>query len=240
MSNELILIISLVGIYSAVLVWFAFFGENGLFCFSIVATITANIEVLILINAYGMEQTLGNVLFGATFLITDILSEVKGKKASQKAVNMSMLASVCFILLSQSWFLYTPCENDTVFPSIAVIFSNTPRIMLTSLIVYFISQRFDVWAYHKWWSFTTKKFGDPKKYLWLRNNGSTLLSQLINNILFTLGSFLFVYDIPTLIDICMSSYIIFIVTSLADTPALYLARYIYTRWQKADNQGHVR
>ena len=231
MSNELILIISLIGTYTAVLIWFTLFGENGLFCFSVVATITANIEVLILINAYGMEQTLGNILFGATFLITDILSEVKGKKTSQKAVNMCMCASVCFIFLSQSWFLYTPSENDTIFSSISAVFSNTPRVMITSLIVYFISQRFDVWVYHKWWNLTTKKFGDPKKYLWLRNNGSTLLSQLINNILFTFGSFLFVYDLPTLIDICISSYTIFIVTSLADTPALYLARYIHLKKQ---------
>ncbi len=233
MNNELMLIISLIGIYGAVLIWFIIFGENGLFCFSVLATITANIEVLILINAYGMEQTLGNILFGATFLITDILSEVKGKKLSQKAVNMSMFSSICFLLLTNSWFLYTPSENDFIFPAISEVFSNTPRIMITSLVVYFISQRFDVWAYHKWWDFTTKKFGDPKRFLWLRNNGSTLLSQLINNILFTFGSFLFVYDFSTLINICVSSYIIFIVTSLADTPIIYLARYIHNKRQES-------
>ena len=231
MTNELMLIISLVGIYGAVVLWFVLFGENGLFCFSVLATIAANIEVLMLIDAYGMEQTLGNILFGATFLITDILSEVKGKKFAQKAVNMSMFASVCFILLSQSWFLYTPSENDFIFPAVNDIFSNTPRVMFASLLVYFISQRFDVWAYHKWWDFTTKKFGDPKKYLWLRNNGSTLISQLINNVLFTFACFFGVYDIDTLINICISSYVIFIVTSLADTPAVYFARYIHNKRQ---------
>jgi len=231
MGNEIMLIISLICIYGGVLIWFTIFGDKGLYCFSAIITITANIEVLILVNAYGMEQTLGNILFGATFLITDILSEVKGKKASQKAVNMSMFATISFILISQSWFLYTPSENDTIFPAISQVFSNTPRIMITSLCVYFISQRFDVWAYHKWWELTKKRTGDSRKYLWLRNNGSTLLSQLINNILFTFGSFLFVYDIETIISICISSYIIFIVTSLADTPALYLARYISEKKQ---------
>lgn len=226
MSNEFILIISLIIIYSSVLLWFSLFGENGLYALSITATIVANIEVLILVNAFGMEQTLGNILFGTTFLITDILSEVSGKKASEKAVNMSMLALLCFIILTQSWFLYTPSENDFVFQSIKNVFSVTPRVMITSLVVYFISQRFDVWLYHKWWDLTTKKSGSKKKYLWLRNNGSTLVSQFINNILFNLGSFLFIYDIPTLINICVSSYIIFIVTSLADTPIVYLARYI--------------
>lgn len=226
MNNELMLIISLVGTYSMVLIWFLLFGKHGLFCFSVFATIMANIEVLILIDAYGMEQTLGNILFGATFLITDILSELIDKKTSQKAVNMSMFATICFLILSQSWFLYTKSVNDTSFDAISTIFSSTPRVMITSLIVYFISQRFDVWAYHKWWAFTTKKCGDAKKYLWIRNNGSTLVSQFINNLLFTFGSFLGIYSFSTLISICISSYVIFIFTSLADTPVLYLVRYI--------------
>ena len=53
-----------------------------------------------------------------------------------------------------------------------MLFSNTPRIMLSSLVVYAISQFFDVWIYHKWWSFTEKISGDKRKYLWVRNNGS--------------------------------------------------------------------
>ena len=46
---------------------YKFFGKTGLYCMSAIATILANIEALILINAFGMEQTLGNVLFAATF-----------------------------------------------------------------------------------------------------------------------------------------------------------------------------
>ena len=96
--------------------------------------------------------------------------------------------------------------------------------MLASLIVYAICQKFDVWAYHAWWALTNKKCGDSKKFLWLRNNGSTLISQLLNAILYTFGAFFGVYDIPTLISIVFASYVIFIVTSLADTPIVYLAR----------------
>lgn len=229
MCNEMVLILSIIIIYGGVLVWFWLFGERGLYCFTIIATIAANIEALILIRAFGMEQTLGNVLFGATFLITDILSEVYGKKSSQKAVGIGMAASVTFILISQMWFLYSPSENDFVFGSIQTVFSNTPRLMFASLIVYFISQRFDVWAYHKWWEFTKKKFGDERKFLWLRNNGSTLISQMINTILFTFGAFAGTYDFPTLINICLSSYIIFVFTSIADTPAVYIARLMNDR-----------
>lgn len=114
-------------------------------------------------------------------------------------------------------------------PAMKTIFSNTPRLMLTSMIVYAIVQRFDVWAYHKWWEFTEKRFGNRDKFLWLRNNGSTLISQFLNNLLFTFGAFLGVYDIRTLFSIIISSYVIFIVTSLTDTPFVYLARKIYTK-----------
>lgn len=229
MNNELILILSLVIIYGGVLTWFYLFGEKGLFAFTAIATIAANIEALILIDAFGMEQTLGNILFGSTFLITDILSETVGKKESKRAVNIGIASSLTFIVISQLWFLYTPSQNDFASESIRIIFSNTPRLMLASLAVYAVTQKFDVWAYHKWWEFTKKKFGDERKYLWLRNNGSTLFSQFLNTIMFTFGAFWGTYDLKTLLNICVSSYIIFIFTSLADTPALYIARYIYDK-----------
>ena len=111
--------------------------------------------------------------FAVTFLITDILSECEGKKAANKAVLTGILSSVFFLVLSQSWMLYNPSPNDTIMPSIKAVFSNTPRMIFASLTVYAISQLFDVWLYHKWWKFTEKKFGDKRRFLWLRNNGST-------------------------------------------------------------------
>lgn len=224
--NELLLIASLLVVYGGVLLAFRLFGKTGLYCFTCIATITANIEVLILVNAFGMEQTLGNILFASTFLVTDILSEIAGKKEAQKAVNLGIFTSVLFIIISQSWLLYQPSANDWAQEPIRSIFSNTPRLMLVSVLVYAICQRFDVWAYHKWWNFTKTKFGDEKRFLWLRNNGSTMISQLLNTILYTFGAFWGMYEFPVLINIALASYVIFIVTSLADTPFVYLARKI--------------
>ena len=147
MSNEILLVLSIFIIYGSVIVMYKLFGKQGLFCFTSIATIAANIEVLIMVKAFGMVMTLGNVLFASTFLITDIVSEVYGKK-------------------------------------------------------------------------------DAKRFLWLRNNGSTLISQFLNNILYTFGAFWGIHDFKTLISIAISSYVIFIVTSLADTPFVYLARRI--------------
>ena len=222
--NELLLIISVVLIYGAVLLSYMIFGKAGLYVLSAVCTVFANIEVLILIKAFGMEQTLGNVLFAATFLITDILSECEGKRAANKAVYIGLFSTLFFLALSASWLCFIPSDGDTFMPAFREIFTNTPRMIGASLAVYVVSQIFDVWLYHKWWSFTEKKFGDKKRFLWLRNNGSTLVSQLINSLLFTVLAFAGTYDFVTLMSIFGSGYIIFIFTSLLDTPILYLAR----------------
>ncbi|MCM1364043.1 MAG: queuosine precursor transporter [Faecalibacterium sp.] len=232
MINELLLIGSVIFIFSMAIVAYKFFGKAGLYCMSAIATILANIEVLLLIKAFGMEQTLGNVLFAVTFLITDILSECEGKKAANKAVWIGMFTSLFFLLLSQSWLLYVPTEGDWAMEPMKQIFSNTPRMLIASFIVYAVSQMFDVWLYHKWWSFTEKRFGDKRKFLWLRNNGSTLISQLLNTLLFTAFAFYGTYDFKTLVSIFLSSYVIYIVTSLLDTPAVYIARKISDKKNK--------
>ena len=229
MSNELILILSLIVTYSTVLIAFRIFKKQGLFLWTSIATISSNIEVLIIVNAFGVEMTLGNILFASTFLVTDILSECYGKEDAKKAVSLGIATSFIFIIISQSWLLYTPNENDFAMPSIKTIFSNTPRLMLASLLTYIIVQFIDVWLYHKLWSITDKKWNNHKKYLWLRNNGSTMTSQLFNAILFNVFAFIGVYETKTLLSIILSSYVIFFATSLFDTPFVYLARKIHTK-----------
>lgn len=230
MNNEILLLITLIGIFSCVLLFYIWFGIPGLYCWTVLATITANIEVLILIKAFGIEQTLGNIMFASTFLVTDIISEVGEQKEADRAVNIGIAVSAVFLILSQSWLWFQPVAEDWAFIHIKSIFSNTPRLMLTSFIVYGILQRFDVWAYHKWWVLTSHITNDKRKFLWLRNNGSTLISQLLNTALFTIGAFGGIYPFETLWHIGVSSYLIFVVTSLADTPFVYLARIIKERF----------
>lgn len=223
--NELLLIGSVLLVYGGVICAYRFFGKYGLYTFSAVATVLANIEVLIIIKAFGMEQTLGNVMFASTYLITDILSENYGKKQASRAVYIGLFTSLIMLVFTQYWFLYIPSGSDWVMPSVKEIFSTTPRLMAASLIGYVVSQRMDVFLYHKWWSITSKKFGDSRKFLWIRNNGSTLISQIINTILFNSLAFAGWYDTKNLISIIISSYIIYIFTSLLDTPFVYIARY---------------
>ncbi len=231
MRNELLLILSVILIYGSVLLAYRLFSKAGLFAMTAIVTILANIEVLMLVEGFGMEQTLGNVMFASTYLVTDILSENEGKKCASKAVWIGVFSSLAMLVFTQLWLLYQKSPGDWAGEHITAIFSTTPRMLLASFAGYITSQRFDVWLYHKLWSITEKKSGDKVKFLWLRNNLATLISQIINTVVFTLIAFWGVYETGVLISVMLSSYVIYIFTSLLDTPAVYVAR----RW-KRDNK----
>ncbi len=226
LQNEILLVVSIFVCFGGLITFFRFFGKQGVFAWTVICTIAANIEVLILVHAFGLDTTLGNVLFASTFLATDIMSELFGKKEASRCVKIGILANITFILISQSWFLYIPAAGDSMAEPIRTVFANTPRVMLASLFAYAICELYDVWAYHAVWKWSEKKFGNKRKFLWLRNNGSTLMSQLINVIVFNLLAFAGVFPWKTIAEILVFGYGIFIVTSLMDTPFVYLARRI--------------
>ena len=224
--NELLLIITLLVSFGGTILFLRVFGKGGLFAWIGICTVFANIEVTIVVNAFGMEQTLGNTLFAATFLATDILSEIFGKKEATKGVLAGIFTSLTFILLSFLWVHYIPSENDWASGFVKGLFSNTPRMLLASLIAYAVSEWIDVVLYHAWWNLTEKKTGDHKKMLWFRNNFSTLISQFVNIVIFNFGAFWGIYKFPELVAITGACYVIYVVTSLLDTPFVYWARKI--------------
>lgn len=233
--NELLLILSLIVLYGGVLLFYKFFGKTGLYCWTVLATIAANIEVSIVVRAFGLEQTLGNILFATTFVVTDILSETAEKKEAQKAVILGIVTSIIFIFLSNSWGLYVPSESDNVQSYIKLAFANTPRVIASSIIVYAIVQTLDVFFYHFIWNKTTEICKDSRRFLWLRNNAATILSQLLNAVLFTFFAFYGVHSLNTIFDIIISSFLIFVITSLLDTPVVYLARKIFEKEKNKNN-----
>ena len=109
-------------------------------------------------------------------------------------------------------------EGLAIFESVKGIFSLLPRLAIASLIAYLISQFHDVWLYHK-----IREFFPEKKFIWLRNNGSTMLSQLIDNVVFTTIAFYGVYPLEVMFNIFLSTYIIKFIVAICDTPFIYLA-----------------
>lgn len=232
--NELFLIITLLISFGGTIAFMKIFGKGGLFAWIGICTVFANIEVTIVVHAFGMDQTLGNTLFAATFLATDILSELYGKKEASKGVLAGIFTSLTFIVLSFFWVHYVPAESDWSNEFVKGLFSNTPRMLLSSLIAYAISEWIDVQLYHAWWNLTEKKTGNRRKMLWFRNNFSTLVSQFVNIVIFNFGAFSGIYSFRELVSITAACYVIYIVTSLLDTPFVYIARKIANKqgWQQ--------
>ena len=112
-QNEIILALSIFVFFGGLVALFRMFGKIGIYAWTVICTIAANIEVLILVHAFGMDTTLGNVLFASSFLATDIMSELYGKKEANRCVRIGIASNVIFILISQSWFLYVPAAADT-------------------------------------------------------------------------------------------------------------------------------
>ncbi|MCR5621487.1 MAG: queuosine precursor transporter [Treponema sp.] len=224
--NELLLTITLLVSFGGTLLFMKFFGKGGLFAWIGICTLLANIEVTVLVHAFGMDQTLGNTLFAATFLATDILSELYGKKEAGRGVLAGIFTNLSFILLSFMWVHYVPAEGDWASPFVRGLFTNTPRMLLSSLVAYIISEAIDVFLYHAWWGLTERKTGSRTKMLWFRNNFSTLISQFVNIVIFNFGAFSGIYGFDELVAITASCYVIYIATSLLDTPFVYLARKI--------------
>ncbi len=233
--NELLLVITLLISFGGAILFLKLFGKGGLFAWIGITAVFANIEVTILVNAFGMEQTLGNTLFASSFLATDILSEIYGKKDANKGVMAGIITTILFIVLSFMWVHYIPAQSDWAMESVRTLFSNTPRMLLASLIAYAVSEAVDVQLYHMWWNLTEKKTGNHDKFLWFRNNFSTLISQLINIVIFNFGAFWGIYTLPELFAITGACYVIYVVTSLLDTPFVYLARKICAKQAQENN-----
>ena len=225
MSNELIFIITVIIYLGSVLLLYKLFGKNGLFAFAIFGTILGNIAVCKCVDIFGLSTTAGNVLYASTFLVTDILSEKYGKKDAKKAVQYSFSIMLLWLLGTQLILQFTPNANDYINDSLKVVFGLVPRITIASLIGFICSQNIDVFLYHFIW----KKTGDNKSKLWLRNNGSTLISQAIDTVIFTFLAFWGTYPTNVFFSILITTYLFKALVAVIDTPFIYIARKINPR-----------
>ncbi|MBQ7564828.1 MAG: queuosine precursor transporter [Lachnospiraceae bacterium] len=220
MPNELLFAATVLIYLGSVLGLYKFFGKNGLYAFAIFGTLLGNIAVCKNVDIFGVSTTAGNVLYASTFLVTDILSEKYGKKDAAKAVAYSFSVMILWMLGTQLILWFTPNENDYINESLKIVFGLVPRITAGSLAGYICSQNLDVFLYHYIWG----KTGNSRAKLWLRNNGSTLTSQLIDTVIFTFIAFWGVYPNSVFFSILITTYLFKALVALLDTPFMYWAR----------------
>lgn len=227
--SEIIWLCYIVINYTFIVLAFKRWGKVGVFMFVPISIILANIQVSKLMHIFGVDTTMGNIAYSGVFIASDILTENYGKDVAKKSVGIgffTMIATTIFMTLALA---VSPAAKDTAQEHLSFIFSRFSRFTVASLIAYYVSSTVDIYLY-QWIKSVTPSF----KYIWIRNNASTLISQIVDNIIFTTIAFVGGdYSVPTMIGIAFSTYFLKIITSLMDTPFVYIATYL-------KNKGKIR
>ena len=197
---------------------YRFFGKSGLYAIIVASVITANIQVLKTVQLFGLVATLGNVVYAGIFFATDILSEVYGKKAARRGVWLGFIGMALMTLWMQIGLKFIPDVSDFAQGSLVTIFGLMPRIAAGSVIAYLASQHHDIWAFLFWKNKTKGRF------LWLRNNASTMVSQAIDSIIFCTIALWGVFDTNVWVQILATTYLLKLIVAAIDTPFIYLAK----------------
>ncbi|ASK63377.1 hypothetical protein CFK37_15035 [Virgibacillus phasianinus] len=227
MSNELIWILFALINFSLLLIFYRIFGKMGLFVWIGMATVIANIQVLKTVELFGLTATLGNIIYGSAYLATDILNEKYSKKDAKKAVWLGFSTLITMTIMMQIALQFQPGQSDFAQGSLETLFGLIPQIALGSMAAYLVSQYFDVWIYDK-----IRKLFPSTKYLWLRNNAGTMLSQLLDTTVFCSIAFYGQYPINIWFEIFFTTYVIKFVVAIIDTPFMYIAKFMHKNDQK--------
>ena len=182
--------------------------------------LTANITAvkIIAIGSEGIDA--GIIAYPLTYLISDVLSEVYGRKTTTKIIWLGFASNLLMVVIL---FIVGVIPEATYWndqESYNKILGSVPRIVLASMIAYLISQHHDVFAFEMWKNITKKRF------LWLRNNASTIVSQGIDTTIFVLIAFIGTYSMNAIWNMIWITYLIKIAMAIIDTPLIYLLVYL--------------
>ncbi|CAM1371036.1 conserved membrane hypothetical protein [Tenacibaculum litoreum] len=176
-------------------------------------------------NLFRFEVSVGILPYPITFLITDILSEIYGKKKANRVVVAGIFASffsMLIILVAD----YAPAIDNSPIgnETFTKVFGLSPLAVLASMLAYLAAQFIDIRIFHFWKRLT------KGKHLWLRNNFSTFLSQFIDTftVLFLLSSFKI---LPWSIfgSLLLSGFLFKVIIAALDTPVLYVVVYWFRK-----------
>ncbi len=197
-NQELLWLTTLVADLGCTVLLYRLFGKTGLQVAIATSILLANLQGPKLTIIFGFQTSLGVIFYSSIFFATDVLSENFGKKAAAKAVWMGFAVSIIVVLMLSLALLYQPSDrigtaelSRNIHEAFETIVNFTPRFVIGSLLAYLIGQRFDVWAFHRIKELT------GERWLWLRNNLSTMSSQIIDTVVYSLVAWWGIVDLET-------------------------------------------
>ena len=190
---------------------------SGIFIASLVTcNLIANKFVAVDLGFKVFIVSAGILPYPITFLVTDLISELYGQKKANLVVIAGFFASMVVLL-----FLWLGGQFNAIPDSIVTdevynsVFRNAWRIIAASMVAYLFAQVVDVRIFHFWKKLTNGK------HLWLRNNASTVVSQLLDTILVICILFFGVWGTDQIFSAIIDGWTFKMIMALIDTPIIY-------------------
>lgn len=224
LSAENLSLVIFLGCVVSILFLFRTFGVTGLYMYNAVIVIVANVQVLkTSVFWFSPEPVaLGTVTFATTFLVSDIVTEHYGQAVARKGVWLSFAAQILMTVLMILTLGYPAPEGDKAHGAMMALFTPSARILLAGLLAYVISQFLDIYIF-EWIGRATQR-----RWLWLRSNVATLLSGLVDNIIFSVLAWVIFNPEPItfyslIFTYILGTYMARALVALFSTPVMYLS-----------------
>ncbi len=210
-----------------VILLYRFFGKYGLYAAVILGIILGNLQggKISELQIFGtsINVSMGAILYSGIYFATDLLNEKFGKNEANRAVYLGFFANIAVMITLWLSINFLPSSLSgsalEVHTAISTLAQYSPIFIIGSLIAYIVSQRFDVWFFHY-----LKNLTNGKK-LWLRNNLSTMASQLIDTLIYQF-TWVLATDLTftQAFAISLAKYVLKVFIALIDTVFIYWVR----------------
>ena len=209
-------------------------------CF-LAALLITNVITAKYFTIVGISLTAGSITYPFTFFFFFIIAEIFGHKRSQLAIWLGFFVSIFAVAVIKFAYMLPIYENSPITQTVfEKVYGFMPGIVLGSMVAYLIAQFTDVFIFE-----LLKKL-TRDKHLWLRNNVSTFISQLIDTLVFALVAWI-IWPLldpsnstnpapwPVWREITTNEYIFKIILSICQTPFIYGGVYLARKWMKETN-----
>lgn len=179
-------------------------------CLFTAGLLSSNFLASKVICVCGIEMPSATVGYALTYLMTDVIGELYGRKVTNRIVQFGFICLIVACVLTRLALLLPSPYDSNAFSQ---VFTSSTRIFIASIVAYIISQSTDVYIFHKIRNYY-------QKFKFIRNNVSTITSQFLDTIIF---SFIGFYGIvPNIWGMIWGVFIAKVVLALCDTPFFYL------------------
>ena len=229
LSQETLWLLTVVYDLGLALLLYRFFGKYGLYVAVVLGIVLGNLqggkvsELVIFGTAY--KVSMGAILYSGIYFATDVLNEKYGRREANRAVMLGFVANIAVMITLVLSVQFKPSEITgsalEVHNAISVLAYYSPAFVIGSLGAYLVSQSFDVWFFN-WLKIKTNG-----SKLWLRNNISTMTSQLIDTLIYQITWVVATgMDWSTAFMLAMTKYVFKVLIAAIDTIFIYWVK----RW----------